>query len=200
VDREIWNSRYAGRELIWTAQPNRFLVAETQSMAPGTAIDLACGEGRNAVWLAEQGWHVTAVDFAEVGLEKGRRLAESRGVSVQWIAADLADYRPEPGAFDLVAIMYLQVPEGQRRPIIRAASSAVADGGTLLVVGHDRANIEHGYGGPQDPAVLYTAQDVVGDLDGSGLEVERGERVERAVETDDGTRVALDALVRARHP
>ena len=200
MDREIWNSRYAGRELIWTAQPNRFLVAETQSMAPGTAIDLACGEGRNAVWLAEQGWHVTAVDFAEVGLEKGRRLAESRGVSVQWIAADLADYRPEPGAFDLVAIMYLQVPEGQRRPIIRAASSAVADGGTLLVVGHDRANIEHGYGGPQDPAVLYTAQDVVGDLDGSGLEVERGERVERAVETDDGTRVALDALVRARHP
>jgi len=200
MDRDVWNSRYAERELIWTAEPNRFLVAETSALAPGRALDLACGEGRNAVWLAQQGWRVTGVDFAEVGLEKARRLAESRGVEVEWVAADLLAYEPPAGAFDLVAILYLQVPAAERRHIIRAAAGAVAAGGTLLLVGHDLENIEHGYGGPRHPDVLYTAPDIVADLEPTGLLIERAERVQRPVATDDGERVALDALVRATRP
>lgn len=200
MDREDWNHRYAGRELLWTATPNRFLVAETAGLEPGRALDLACGEGRNAVWLAEQGWTVTGVDFSDVGLEKARRLAGARGVDVNWVTADLRDYRPEPHAHDLVLLFYLQVPAAEREPIVRAAAEAVAPNGTLLLVAHDRSNLEEGYGGPQEPAVLYTADDVTADLGGTGLHVERAERVRRPVQEADGEHVALDALVRAARP
>jgi SAM-dependent methyltransferase len=198
IGREEWNRRYAGRELLWSAQPNRFLVAEAAGLPPGRALDVACGEGRNAVWLAEQGWRVTAVDFSDVGLGKARELAGARGVEAEWVQADLLDYRPEQRAYDLVLVFYLQLPEPERRPIIRAAAEAVASGGVLLVVAHDSSNLEHGHGGPEDPAVLYTAADVVTDLDGSALEIERAELVERPVATPGGECTALDALVRAR--
>jgi 2-polyprenyl-3-methyl-5-hydroxy-6-metoxy-1,4-benzoquinol methylase len=198
MDRDDWNRRYTGRELLWTSQPNRFLVAETAALRPGRALDLACGEGRNAVWLAERGWQVTGVDFAEVALEKARSLADTRGVAGEWVAADLRDYQPEQGAFDLVLIFYLQVPAPERASILRTAVGAVAPGGTLLLVAHDSANLEHGYGGPQAPALLYSAEDAAADLD--GLQIVQAERVERPVQTPDGDRVALDALVRAVRP
>ena len=191
MKRDLWNRRYEGSELLWTAEPNRFLVAEASGLPPGRALDLACGEGRNAVWLAERGWEVTGVDFAEVGLEKARGLAAARGVDATWVYADLLEYDPPPEAFDLVALLYLQLPEGERRRVLRRAVAAVAPGGTLLVVAHDRSNLEHGHGGPQDPSVLATPEEVAGDLD--GLEVERAEVVERR----DGDLVALDLLVRA---
>ncbi len=200
ADSSEWDRRYAGRELIWTSEANRFLVREADGMPPGRALDLACGEGRNAVWLAERGWRVTGVDFSGVGLEKAKALAEARGVKADWIIADLLDYRPEPQAFDLVIVFYLQLPAVQRTPILHQAAGAVAPGGTLLLVAHDSANLEHGHGGPQDPAVLYTAEDVAPGLESSGLRIERAERVERPVDTSDGPRTALDALVRASRP
>ena len=200
MDSASWDRRYEGRELVWTAEPNRFLVAEIETLAPGRAIDLACGEGRNAIWLAEHGWQAVGADFSEVGLQKARELANGRGVNVEWVAADLLDYRPAPRAFDLVLVFYLQVPAAERRPILQAAAEAVAPGGTFLLVAHDSTNVQHGHGGPQDPVVLYTADDVVDDLAGAGLQVERAERVERPVQTPDGERIALDALVRARRP
>ena len=182
--------------LLWTAEPNRFLVAEAEGLEPGRALDLACGEGRNAVWLAERGWRITGVDFSDVAIDKARRLAAERGVDGEWLEADLREYRPPVRAFDLVLVFYLQVVAEVRRPILRAAAAAVAEGGTFLLVGHDSANLADGYGGPRDPRVLYTALDVVSDLDGSGLAVERAERVDRPVETPEGERVALDALAR----
>ncbi|HKI93633.1 MAG TPA: class I SAM-dependent methyltransferase [Gaiellaceae bacterium] len=198
MDSETWNRRYAGRELIWTAEPNRFLVAEAGDLSPGRALDLACGEGRNAIWLAERGWRVTGVDFSEVALEKAGRLAASRGVEAEWIPADLLAYAPEPNVFDLVICFYLQVPAAERSAVVRAAATGVAPGGTFLLVAHDLANLEHGHGGPQEPAVLYTAEDVVADLD--GLEIVKAERVDRPVETPEGERIALDVLVRAVRP
>ena len=199
MSAEEWDRRYAGRELLWTAAPTRFLVAEATDLVRGRALDLACGEGRNAVWLAEQGWRVTGVDFSQVGLRKARLLAERRGVEVAWVCADLVGYRPDRGAYELVIVFYLQVPAHERRAVVRAAADAVAPGGTLLVVAHDSSNIERGYGGPQDPRVLYDAPAVVADLEGTGLEVERAEVVERRVDDPAaGGRSALDVLVRAR--
>ncbi len=193
-----WDRRYAGSELLWTAQPNRFLVAETAELASGRALDLACGEGRNAVWLAERGWQVTGVDFSAAGLAKAEELARARGVDVELVRADLAGWEPEGEAFDLVVVLYLQLPAAERRPILRKAAAAVAPGGLLLVVAHDSSNIEHGWGGPQDPSVLYSPTDVAADVESEGLEIERAEVVERPVETEDGERTALDLLVRAR--
>ena len=200
MDSASWDRRYEGTELVWTAEPNRFLVAETETLAPGRALDLACGEGRNAVWLAERGWQAVGVDFSEVGLQKARELADRRGVNVEWVAADLIDYRPDPNAFDLVIVFYLQVPAEDRRSIVRAAVEAVGPGGTFLLVAHDSSNLQHGHGGPQDPARLYTAEDVVTDIEGRGLQIERAQHVERPVQTPGGERIALDALVRARRP
>jgi SAM-dependent methyltransferase len=200
MDSEAWDRRYADRELVWTSEPNRFLVAEAVALPAGRVLDVACGEGRNAVWLAERGWRVTGVDFSEVGLEKARGLAKARGVQAEWVAADLRDYTPETQAVDLVLVFYLQVPAAERRPIVRAAASAVSPDGLFLLVAHDTANLDHGHGGPQDPSVLYTAADVVADLDGTGLRIERAGTVTRPVATPAGERIALDVLVRARRP
>ena len=190
-----WDQRYATTELVWGAGPNRFLVHEVDGLPPGRALDLGCGEGRNAIWLAEQSWQVTGVDFSEIGLDKARRLAADRGVEVTWVHANLLVYQPEEGAFDLVIVMYIQLPAAQLADALKRASAALAPGGTLLVVGHDLLNLSQGYGGPQDPKVLFTPDDVERDL--PGLRIERAERVLRPV-TVDGRQVdAIDALVRA---
>lgn len=200
MDREGWNRRYAEQAFVWSADPNRFVAAETEALAPGRALDLAAGEGRNAVWLAAHGWRVTAVDFSEAGLEKARRLAEARAVEVEWVLADLLDYEPASAAYELVLVCYLQVPADARRTIMARARAAVVPGGTFLYVGHDRSNLEHGVGGPRDPAVLCTPQDVVADL--PGFMIEKAEVRERRVAGEpghggDAQATALDALVRA---
>jgi len=190
-----WDRRYEGSDLVWTATPNRFLVTEVQGLHPGAALDVGCGEGRNAVWLAEQRWRVTAVDFSHVGLDKARRLAEAGGVGVEWVLADLRSYQPLQRAYDLVIVLYLHLPAGERRAVHGAAARALRPGGVLLVVGHDLANLSEGYGGPQDTSILFTPDDVAADL--ADLSIERAERVERIVSTDEGERRAIDALVRA---
>ncbi len=196
-DREFWNNRYETTELVWTAQPNLFLVAEVEGLSPGRALDLGAGEGRNAVWLARQGWRVTALDFSETGLAKARALALSAGVELDTVCEDAGDLQVY-SAFDLVIVMYLHLPQERRRAVYRRAADAVAPGGTLLVVGHDATNLADGHGGPQDPAVLFSPDEVASDLVGTGLEIDRAERVLRSVATDDGERIAIDALVRAR--
>jgi 2-polyprenyl-3-methyl-5-hydroxy-6-metoxy-1,4-benzoquinol methylase len=193
--REDWNARYAGRELLWSAEPNRLFAAEVGGLAPGRALDVGCGEGRNAVWLAERGWRVTAVDFSDVALEKAAQLASSRGVEVDWVLADVLAYVPEPRSFDLVALLYLQLPADEHARVLRTSAAAVAPGGTFLVLGHDRTNLAHGHGGPKDIAVLFTPEDVTRELD--DLVVERAETVRRSVALDDGEATALDAFVRA---
>lgn len=198
VDRHDWDARYAETELVWSAEPNRFVETELAALAPGRALDLAAGEGRNAIWLATRGWTVTAVDFSRVALEKASDLAGARGVAIEVVEADVTTYVPEPGAFDLVVVAYLQTPAADRAAWLACATGALAPGATLLIVGHDRTNLEHGYGGPQDAAVLTTPQELAAALD--GLQVEKAERVERTVETPDGARVAIDHLVRARRP
>lgn len=195
MDKDDWNRRYQGGDLLWTDRPNRFLVAEAGGLEPGRALDLACGEGRNSVWLAEQGWRVTGVDFSRAAIEKAGRLAEQRGVEVDWVCADLLEYAPPPEAFHLVIVLYLQIAETERHVVFSNAASAVARGGTLLLVAHDPDNLEHGYGGPRDAAVLYGAAQAAADF--KGLEIERAEQVIRPVDTADGARRAIDALVRA---
>lgn len=197
TEREHWDRRYADAELLWSEEANRFLVEEAESLSPGGALDLGAGEGRNAIWLAARGWEVTAVDFSSVALEKARRLAAARGVTVEWIEADLRTYTPAANAFDLVLIMYMHPPAAQRAALMHLAAGALAIGGTLLVVGHDRSNLEHGVGGPQDPDRLFSPDDVAADLeDVADLRVVRAERVLRPVTTDAGERTAVDALVR----
>jgi SAM-dependent methyltransferase len=196
VKREDWNRKHGEAGPLFGVEPNRFLVAEVDGLEPGRALDLACGAGRNAVWLAQQGWTVTGADFSDVALANARGLAAERGVEVEWVQADLLDWEPPPRAFALVAVLYLQLPAEERQSVHARAANAVAPGGTLLVVGHDLQNLNGGHGGPQDPRVLFTPDEIAAEL--PGLEVEKAERVLRPVETEDGEAQAIDALVRAR--
>ena len=138
---------------------------------------------------------MTAVDFSDVALAKAAELAASRGVEVEWVLDDVVEYEPEPG-FDLVAVLYLQLPGDELARALRRAAGALAPGGTLLVLGHDSTNLVDGHGGPKDAAVLFTPDDVVSAI--GDLAVERAETVERTVALDDGEAVAIDAFVRAR--
>jgi len=194
MDRADWDRRYAGREFVWSAEPNRFLVPEVEGLEPGRALDLAAGEGRNAVWLATRGWTVTAVDWSEVGLGKGRLLAEHQAVTVDWVVADLREWESPERGFDLVIILYLQPPAEVRHLVWRQAARAVAEGGRLIVIGHDLANLTEGWGGPSQRGFLYTPDEVAQEV-GSELEVVRAERVLRPVETDEGPRHAVDNIV-----
>jgi SAM-dependent methyltransferase len=203
MDAHDWDHRYADSQLVWSAGPNQFVESELADLAPGRAIDVAAGEGRNALWLADRGWEVTAVDFSRVGLDKGRalqeRLEHGRDLRVDWVHADVLTYEPT-GRYDLALLAYLQLPAEQRRDAVRRAFGCLRDGGTLFVIAHDSTNLAEGTGGPQYPEVLFTAEDVLADLDGERFEVIRAERVARSVPgtgapEDAPGRTAYDALV-----
>ena len=200
MDAHAWDERYAASELMWSVEPNMFVARECADLPPGRAVDLAAGEGRNAIWLAGRGWDVTAVDFSQVALDKGRRLAGA--ATVAWVVADTTTWRAE-GGYDLAVLAYLQLPAAERRAAVHAAYDALLPGGTFLLVAHDTTNLAEGTGGPQDATVLMTAEDVLADLDGRDPVVERAERVARAVHGVDehggeADRVAWDCLVRVR--
>jgi SAM-dependent methyltransferase len=194
VDAEAWDERYRGSELVWSAGPNQFVEAELAEMRPGKALDLAAGEGRNAIWLARRGWQVTAVDYSQVGLDKGREIAGD--VQLDWVCADATTWSGD-ASYDLCVVAYLQLPPDDRRAAVRAGFSSVRPGGTFLLVAHDSTNLTAGVGGPQDPAVLLTAEDVLADLADQDFEVVEARRVGRDVAQPDGsTLTAFDALVR----
>jgi hypothetical protein len=169
VDSQQWDERYSAAGFVWATGPNQFVAAELAGLPPGRAIDLAAGEGRNTVWVAEE--------------------------RVDWILADLCDYQPEPGAYDLALIAYLQVSPKVRATVLARAAAALAPGGTAFIVAHDLTNLSEGTGGPQDPEVLYTPEAVRAEL--PGLRILRAERVRRTVAREDGAATAVDTLVHA---
>lgn len=196
-----WDARYAGSDLVWGAGANRYVVEHTDALAPGRAVDLACGEGRNAVHLAVRGWRVTGVDFSPVAISKARELERARtpgpgATPVRWVCADVATYRPDP--VDLAVLAYLHLAPDARRAVLTNAVSALAPGARILVIGHNTRNIAEGTGGPQDPLLLYTAADVVADLAAidPGLRAEIAQEPLRPVPGAD--RPAIDTVVLAR--
>jgi uncharacterized OsmC-like protein len=198
MEAHDWDERYRGAPHLWTERPNQLLVEEISGLKPGRALDLGAGEGRNAVWLAAQGWQVTAVDFSRVALERGAAKAQRSGVHVEWVRADLTEYRPADAAFDLVVILYLHLPPDARRSVLNQGVMALRPRGRLLIVGHDLENLLAGHGGPQEPSVLYAPDRIAAEL--SGLTIARTQTVKRQVRTVEGTATAFDTLVLAVKP
>jgi SAM-dependent methyltransferase len=196
VQREDWDKRYASVENLWAVKPNRFLVAEVGDLDPGRALDLACGEGQNAIWLATLGWEVTGVDYSEVAISKARARAARDGVRVDFLCADLLSYEPELAAFELVLLLYFHIPAEERRQVLAKAAAALAPGGTFLAIGHDRTNLTNGVGGPSDPDLLCTPDELASEL--PGLEIEKATTILRDIVGEE--RNAIDNLVRARRP
>lgn len=200
MDAEKWDERYAGADSVWTDNPNVFVAEVLDNAEPGTAVDLAAGEGRHAVWLAKRGWDVTAVDFSGVGLQRAQMWADEAGVGqrLTTVTSDIADYVPLPDSLDLLLLAYVQVPADVRRRAIQQCAAGLRVGGQVVVVAHDSSNLAEGTGGPPDPAVLYTAEDVTADLEGTsyGWDVVRQQVALRDVAG--AQRPARDAVVVAR--
>lgn len=191
MDASAWDDRYQATGMLWSRGPNIFVESRLEDVEPGVGLDLASGEGRNAIWLAERGWDMTAVDFSSVAVERGRELSDS----VEFIVADVFEWESDR-AFDLILIAYLQVDAERLRGLVERAIGWLAPGGELFLVGHDVSNIEEGVGGPQDPRILWDLEQVLEwtrhlDLVECGV-------VPRPVEVDGDIRHARDALVRVR--
>lgn len=186
MDATQWDERYrASAGGVWATQPPAVVREIVSPLAPGSAIDVATGDGRTALWLAEKGWLATGVDFSSTGLA----LAAARpgGDAVAWIRGDVHEWEPAASA-DLVVSCYLHLPDSAAA--IARIARWVAPGGTLVVVGHDVENIAAGGHGPTDPAILYTPELLRGALD-DGFRIERCEGV---------VRTSADAELRDGHP
>lgn len=190
--QRVWDRRFldAGGH-PWGREPNAVVRDVVAGLAPGDALDLGAGDGRNAAWLAGHGWRVTAVDISEIALEQLRERAWGRGWELTTIHADLRLWRPPEAMFDLVVLSFVHLTAAHRRRLHEAAAAAVRPGGTLVLVAHDRSNLDRGVGGPQDPDRLPTADEVRAEL--PGLRVTRAEVLERVVDDADGS--ARDLLV-----
>ena len=171
----FWDERYAGAEFAFGETPNDFLVSQLQAHPPVakaggtthplTALALADGEGRNGVWLAEQGYGVTSIDVSPKGLEKAARLAKARNVSIQTVLADLTDYDFGEQAWSVVASIFLHLPADKRRAVNRRAVEALQPGGVFVFEGYGKDQLKHGTGGPKDLALLYDLADLRVDFD-----------------------------------
>jgi SAM-dependent methyltransferase len=188
MDAHDWDRRYLDQPSPWTDEANRFLAETVADLEPGRALDLACGEGRNALWLARRGWSVTGLDFSSVAVDRARDIAADEELDARFETIDLRHWTPDDD-FDLVCVLYLHLAHSDLGPILARAAEAVAPGGTLFVVGHHIENLEHGSGGPQSADVLYTESDLA---DWCPLPPARLERITRQTPAG-GT--AVDALL-----
>ncbi|WP_405607154.1 class I SAM-dependent methyltransferase [Streptomyces sp. NBC_01508] len=205
ANEEFWDSRYGESDRIWSGDPNTVLVREVADLTPGSALDLGCGEGADAIWLAGQGWRVTASDISGVALAKARRhaAAADAGVAdrIDWQRHDLGISFPA-GTFDLVSAQFLHSPDNMpREQILRAAAAAVAPGGVLLIVGH--AGLPSWEPGPETDVSLPTPAEVLDSLelpDGEWevLLSDEHERIQTRPDGQPGTRTDNALKIRRR--
>jgi SAM-dependent methyltransferase len=202
--QKFWDERYSGSESVWSGRPNLRLVEQVSALAPGSALDVGCGEGADAIWLAERGWTVTGVDVSPVGLnraaEHAARAGDAIAARIQWRPADLFADDPEPfGAYELVNSQYLHLPpEVRERGLARLAGS-VAPGGSLLMVSHHPSDLEIPGLRPNVPELFYTASELAAGLDPARWEIVVAAAPERSVNGPDRHPVVIhDAVIHAR--
>jgi SAM-dependent methyltransferase len=198
----FWDERYRSSNAVWSGDPNPQLVTEVTGLAPGRALDVGCGEGADAIWLAERGWSVTAIDISTVALERSAEVAKKHGTAIAdritWQQADITEWHPDDAAYGLVSVHFMQMPKDVRDPAFRRLAAAVAPGGTLLVVGHHPSDLHTGVRRPRGEGVLYTADEIAALLDERHWRVAVNEARERIANDPEGRPVTVhDAILRA---
>ena len=202
-DAAFWDARYSSAHSLWSGNPNRQLVAEAEGLEPGTALDAGAGEGADTIWLAERGWQVTAVDISGVALGRAAEHAAKAGdevaARIRWQREDLREWIPPERAFDLVTSQYLHLPGTLRSTLLARLAAAVRDGGTLLIVGHHPMDLETTLQRPNHPELMFTGDELAGDLGEDGWEIVTNVAAERQATDPDGQPVtAHDTVFRAR--
>lgn len=190
----MWDERYSTDAYVYGTEPNGFLVSQRARLPAGRALCLAEGEGRNAVYLAEQGWAVTAVDLSGVGLAKAERLARERGVTVETVRADLAVYDLGEAAWDLIVAIWCHVPSSVRHLLHQRVTAALKPGGCYLLEAYSPRQLQYRTGGPSDPDLLVEPAALRAEL--PGLKVEKLEEIERTVHEGKG-HTGLSAVTQA---
>ena len=203
-DEDSWNERYRSSPRVWSGNPNPQLVAEVEGLTPGRALDVGCGEGADAIWLARHGWDVTGTDISSVALERAARHAADIDAAVsariEWKQVDLLVSAPEPDSFDLVSAQFMQLPPVPRARLFSALAASVRVGGSLLVVGHHPSDLTSGARRPRMPDRFYTADDIAGLLDTSWSVVVHEARPRRtATPAGDPATVHDAVLLATRH-
>lgn len=193
-DAESWDERYRDSDRLWSGSPNAALVDEVADLPPGRAVDLACGEGADAIWLAERGWSVVAIDISSVAIDRARAAAVVREVTVEWVASDFTEDPPIGPPADLVVSFYPAIPADRRDAAIAALTGCVADGGTLLVVHHDFTDADDL---PFDPADYVSVGDVAAAL-ADGWEIEFHGIRDRTAPHGGASPAVPDEVLRAR--
>lgn len=197
-DEDSWNERYRSSRQVWSGHPNAQLVAEVTGRPPGRALDVGCGEGADAIWLARHGWAVVAADISSVAVERGEQHARdtdpAAAARIEWRQVDLLALPPEPASFDLVSVQFMQLPPEPRTRLFTALAAAVRAGGTLLVVGHHPSDLAVGVPRPPMPERFYTSDEIAGLLDDSWT-VEVSEARPRSASTADGVEVTIHDAV-----
>jgi len=200
---EFWDARYNTKHALWSGNPNRHLVEQSSELVPGTALDAGAGEGADAIWLAERGWQVTAVDVSGVALGRAAEHAAKAGdevaARIRWLREDLIQWTPPERAYDLVTSQYIHLPGALRHTFFARLAAAVRDGGTLLVVGHHPSDLDTTLQRPNHPELLFTGDELAGELGGDGWEIVTNVAAERETTDPDGRPVtAHDTVFRAR--
>lgn len=166
-----WDARYAGDEYAYGTEPNAFLVSVADRLPTGRVLCLAEGEGRNAVWLAERGCEVTAVDASVVGLKKADLLARDRGVTITTVHADLADYRIEPGDWDGIVKIFGHLPPPVRRKVHAGCVAGLRPGGVMILEAYTQDQIGRGTGGPPVAELMMDSETLREELAGLDFEI-----------------------------
>ncbi|WP_223839773.1 class I SAM-dependent methyltransferase [Saccharopolyspora pogona] len=195
TNQQVWDQRYLSREQLFSGEPNGVLVSEVVGLPPGQALDVGCGEGADARWLAECGWQVTAVDVSRVALERAAREAGRHGVA--WTCADLSTTAPPAAAFDLVSAQYFPLRHEPDHTAACGLLAAVAPGGTFLFVGHDPGDLPPGTDHGFDPSDYYHPHEIAGLLDDDWA-VLVDETRPRTASPPPGTHHAHDTVLRAK--
>jgi SAM-dependent methyltransferase len=202
LDAAYWNERYRSRDALWSGRPNPNLVAEAAGLAPGRALDVGCGEGADALWLAERGWEVTAVDISAVALARARahagKTASGAGQRVTWLERDLTTWDPPATRYALVSAQYVHVPSGQRAISFGKLALSVAPGGTLLIVGHHPSDLDTTAARPRRPDLFFTGDDVAGLLSPGEWRIVVNEARGRDTTDPEGRAITIhDSVLRA---
>jgi SAM-dependent methyltransferase len=197
MDARFWDELYGSREQLFSGNPNGVLITEVAELAPGRALDVGCGEGGDALWLARRGWRVTAVDISQVALDRAAVAGADVAGRVAWTRGDLTSATLPAGSFDLVSAQYFPLPRQADHAALRTLLASVAPGGTLLIAGHDLADLppEHGHGA--DPADFYQPGEIAELLEADWM-VLVDETRPRTAPAPEGTQHVNDTVLRAR--
>lgn len=177
--RDFWNEKFANTEYAYGTEPNEFLAASVAKLKPGAALSLAEGEGRNAVWLAQQGFTVSSIEQSEKGVAKTLRLALQRGVIVMAERGELETFHIQPNSWDLIVSVYAHTPQELRRKLHRQVVAGLKPGGVFILEAYTPAQIPNNTGGPKDASLMPTAELLRSEL--NGLVFDHIEEVERDV-------------------